>query len=783
MALPPSGTIIVKKVDGNDDFVEEELSLDDIGGASQTDVDSIYRLFEGGVVDPFAVSVTASGGDPVVTVSSTTGGDLEMYMHDIINSVSSPQSVTISGHTGTDTDPERWWIHFPLTSGTPVLTATSNENDIVNESVEITRLLLGTCSGTDLTVYKQQNTTNEVEHHLRHLNDKQRLGNATWRNGVNPSVNITTVDGDLDQVDFNTAAGVVHQLHAQSFPAFSGSPTLYFVNHPTQAYKASTNLADDLLDSTGGDLSTRSFSVVVWGAANKSGTGYSKLFVNLPTGSYGSASTAIDDPSGYTVYSIPTEFVGVGFLIARVTLKHSNGNGGTIDLEQLDDLRGLKTDSIGGSLGASVTSSFVDNVFEVVDDGDPTSIMNFSVGGITAGQTRTYTAPDKSGILALLDDITIDNPMNNNESLDWTNSSGTEALPVLNMDGSNNVSLTAPSGSLTLDANGNVIFATHAVPQTSGSVNLGSESFPFGTIYLDTILSEGGPIWCTDTAANFAIGFESEVDGSRIEFRGSGASNARRLRLVVSDETMLEASTDEFTIRRKSDAFTTFGCYGKDSDSPHVRIKSDTGSDSNVVRIEALNTSYTDIIHYINCSTSASSAWDFGDYRSSATSDREFRFRGDGVGTCDGSWTGGGADYAEYFESVSETALTIGETVVLDGEKIRPYNPETDVPDDIIGVVRPKQGGSAMIGNLPMKWHNKYLRDDFGAYILDGDGHRQLNPGYDGEQEYVAREDRDEWNLVGLLGQVPVLKTATKNIHWKFMKEISATVDLYYLGH
>jgi hypothetical protein len=91
MALPPSGTIIVKKVDGNDDFVEEELSLDDIGGASQTDVDSIYRLFEGGVVDPFAVSVTASGGDPVVTVSSTTGGDLEMYMHDIINSVSSPQ--------------------------------------------------------------------------------------------------------------------------------------------------------------------------------------------------------------------------------------------------------------------------------------------------------------------------------------------------------------------------------------------------------------------------------------------------------------------------------------------------------------------------------------------------------------------------------------------------------------------------------------------------------------------------------------------------------------------
>lgn len=48
------------------------------------------------------------------------------------------------------------------------------------------------------------------------------------------------------------------------------------------------------------------------------------------------------------------------------------------------------------------TSSFVDNVFTVVDDGNNTRKLAFQCSGITAGNTRTMTVPDASGTLDLL---------------------------------------------------------------------------------------------------------------------------------------------------------------------------------------------------------------------------------------------------------------------------------------------------------------------------------------------------------------------------------------------
>lgn len=46
-------------------------------------------------------------------------------------------------------------------------------------------------------------------------------------------------------------------------------------------------------------------------------------------------------------------------------------------------------------------SSFADNVFFITDDGDATKKIAFQASGITAGNTRTFTAPDASGTLAL----------------------------------------------------------------------------------------------------------------------------------------------------------------------------------------------------------------------------------------------------------------------------------------------------------------------------------------------------------------------------------------------
>lgn len=53
----------------------------------------------------------------------------------------------------------------------------------------------------------------------------------------------------------------------------------------------------------------------------------------------------------------------------------------------------------------TVSASFLDNAFEIKDNSDPTKIIAFQASGITTGTTRTFTAPDASGTLALTSDI------------------------------------------------------------------------------------------------------------------------------------------------------------------------------------------------------------------------------------------------------------------------------------------------------------------------------------------------------------------------------------------
>jgi hypothetical protein len=56
-----------------------------------------------------------------------------------------------------------------------------------------------------------------------------------------------------------------------------------------------------------------------------------------------------------------------------------------------------------------------------------------------------------------------------------------------------------------------------------------------------------------------------------------------------------------------------------------------------------------------------------------------------------------------------------------------------------------------------------------------------LNPDYDPTQEYIPRENRPEWNIIGLLGQVPIKAGETVNPRWILMKAISSNTNLYLI--
>ena len=55
------------------------------------------------------------------------------------------------------------------------------------------------------------------------------------------------------------------------------------------------------------------------------------------------------------------------------------------------------------------------------------------------------------------------------------------------------------------------------------------------------------------------------------------------------------------------------------------------------------------------------------------------------------------------------------------------------------------------------------------------------NPDWNTSHTYVQREDRPEWNIVGLLGQIPITKGQPTNSNWIKMWDISDTVEMWFV--
>jgi len=150
-------------------------------------------------------------------------------------------------------------------------------------------------------------------------------------------------------------------------------------------------------------------------------------------------------------------------------------------------------------------------------------------------------------------------------------------------------------------------------------------------------------------------------------------------------------------------------------------------------------------------------------------------FKGDGDVEADGTVTSNSYDFAEYFESYNGESIANGTPVVFDKDgKIR----EAKEGEKPFGVV---SATACFIGNKGLGWKDRYLKDNFGAVFYDKDGYPKINPEYNPEQEYINREDRPEWNIVGLVGQVYIKKGSPINPDWIFIKNANEDADLYLI--
>ena len=129
---------------------------------------------------------------------------------------------------------------------------------------------------------------------------------------------------------------------------------------------------------------------------------------------------------------------------------------------------------------------------------------------------------------------------------------------------------------------------------------------------------------------------------------------------------------------------------------------------------ENTNAAYTGEMVKLISGRTASNGFSFLTARSSG-GDIEFNLRGDGNGFCDGTWTSGGADFAELFEwedgnPNDEDRVGVSVQLVADG-KIRVATSS----DNLLGVV---SATAAFIGDPTANyWKDKFLEDDLGRVI------------------------------------------------------------------
>ena len=135
---------------------------------------------------------------------------------------------------------------------------------------------------------------------------------------------------------------------------------IHIVNDSISSYKTVLSLANENLDATGAAISNRSFSFVVWGVQNREGQ-TQHLMLNLPSGSYfkNQPTSAVEDANNFSVYSIPKQFQGVGFLIARFTFT-LDAAGNLWSLFDTEDLRGsIPNTTAGGGAGGTGVTTFL----------------------------------------------------------------------------------------------------------------------------------------------------------------------------------------------------------------------------------------------------------------------------------------------------------------------------------------------------------------------------------------------------------------------------------------
>jgi hypothetical protein len=207
---------------------------------------------------------------------------------------------------------------------------------------------------------------------------------AIWYSGA-----ALTVTAPGSTLDLATTAGVIYQMHQQSFSAADTSTgdKVHVVNDSTTPYAESSD-PETLItaDSTGASMANKYFNIVLWGVANKGDQAHSPLMITLPSGSYSTLGQASADTAGYDNFQMPDAFShesSTGFLIARITLQWSGGTS-TLTHHTTVDLRGYNPLTASGGSGTLVGALLQDGSTPLTGDWDTGATYGIDAAFLTS---------------------------------------------------------------------------------------------------------------------------------------------------------------------------------------------------------------------------------------------------------------------------------------------------------------------------------------------------------------------------------------------------------------
>ena len=405
---------------------------------------------------------------------------------------------------------------------------------------------------------------------------------------------------------------------------------------------------------------------------------------------------------------------------------------------------------------------------------------------------------------------------------------GTVSAPALTFNSDTNMGLyrggtdilkfvTAGTDAITIDASQNTNFAGTLGVTSDTTIGTGAASTYVGLVVNGGTDANLGPtIYLNKGGTSFGV----LSNYGRIQ---GGTSSDFFITTTTTNNLILGTNNTE---RMRIESGGRVGINNNNPNSAMLHVDQ-TVSNEQGIFVNLEHASYANLGVLISSVRAGSSAFSILSGKVSNGGDQIFNLRGDGNAYADNNWNAGGADYAEYFEwkdGNSSSEDRRGYTVVLDGNQIRKSTSD-DAQSSIIGVV---SATPTMVGdNAWDKWSGKYEKDEWGSYILEEytqtewsvyddeerneklhsyqtdkipsdvtvpsdaivtstetDGSTKLmrrkeSSSYDASKTYVPREDRVEWDTIGLVGKLRIRVGQNVGDRWIKMREISDTVHEY----